>query len=274
MRSDTGVHQNHFVMRPLQGKELSDMSHSDKNSGQKAVMLGILGGLGPMSTAYFYELLTAMTAAERDQEHIDIVISSRASTPDRTAYILGESDQNPLDCMIEDARRLIRYGATILAMPCNTAHFFYDRLAESIDVPLLNIIYETVAHLKAEGVRKAGILATEGTIQSHTYQLMCDKFGIAYQTPSDQNQKLLSDLIYRSVKRGERADPAAFEKIADELRVVGCDRIILGCTELSLIKRQEGLGGFFADSLEILARSAIRACGKEIRANVHFFNHR
>ncbi|NLK39487.1 MAG: aspartate/glutamate racemase family protein [Clostridiales bacterium] len=229
-------------------------------------MLGIIGGLGPMSTVYFYELLTSMTLAETDQDHIDIVISSRASTPDRTAFILGESDKNPLDYMIEDAHRLIRYGADILAIPCNTAHYFYDQLAESVDVPLLNIIYETVAFLKKEGVERAGILATSGTIQSHTYQLMCDRFGIEYKIPSDKNQQRLSNIIYGSVKRGKPTDPIAFAEIANELKNAGCDRIILGCTELSLIKRQVHLDDFFADSLDILARSAIRACGKKIRS--------
>ena len=77
----------------------------------KSKLLGILGGLGPMSTVYFYELLTALTDAKCDQEHIDMVISSRATTPDRTAYILGKSDENPLDVMIPEAKKLVAYGA-------------------------------------------------------------------------------------------------------------------------------------------------------------------
>lgn len=96
-------------------------------------MLGILGGLGPMSTVYFYELITALTPASCDQDHIDIVISSRATTPDRTEYILGRSDKNPLDSMIPDAKRLVAFGAQIIAIPCNTAHYFYDRLAAEVD---------------------------------------------------------------------------------------------------------------------------------------------
>ena len=71
-------------------------------------VLGILGGLGPMATVYFYELLTRHTKAARDQDHIDVIINSRATTPDRTAYILGESTQNPFDIMAEDAARLVR----------------------------------------------------------------------------------------------------------------------------------------------------------------------
>ncbi|MGN1128458.1 MAG: aspartate racemase, partial [Candidatus Flemingiibacterium sp.] len=68
----------------------------------KSKLLGVLGGLGPMATVYFYELLTSLTDAGCDQEHIDMVISSRATTPDRTAFILGESEVNPIDAMTED----------------------------------------------------------------------------------------------------------------------------------------------------------------------------
>ena len=59
-------------------------------------VLGILGGLGPIATVYFYDLLTRHTKAGCDQDHIDVIINSRASTPDRSAYIMGESTQNPV----------------------------------------------------------------------------------------------------------------------------------------------------------------------------------
>ena len=67
-------------------------------------LLGVLGGLGPMASAYFYEMITAHTKAQRDQDHIDIILSSRASTPDRTDFILGRSTDSPLPAMIEDAK--------------------------------------------------------------------------------------------------------------------------------------------------------------------------
>ena len=76
----------------------------------KTPLLGILGGLGPMSTVCFYEMLTARTQAAADSDHIDIVISSRATTPDRTAYILGHSGRNPLPIMIEDAPKYMPCG--------------------------------------------------------------------------------------------------------------------------------------------------------------------
>ena len=74
-------------------------------------LLGVLGGLGPMASAYFYEMITAHTKAQRDQDHIDIILSSRASTPDRTDFILGRSADSPLPAMIEDAKARSMNGA-------------------------------------------------------------------------------------------------------------------------------------------------------------------
>lgn len=232
------------------------------NTKKKIEMLGILGGLGPMATVYFYEMLTEHTRAACDQEHIDIVVSSRASTPDRTAFVLGESDENPLDFMLRDARRLVEFGADLISIPCNTAHYFYDALAAEIDVPIVNIIYETVSHIFRMGAKKIGVLATEGTVKSGAYEHMCRQIGLGYEVPCEENQAMLSEIIYGSIKKGKRADMEKFGQICDELRAKGCERLVLGCTELSLIKRDEGLDDFFVDSLEVLAWKTICACGK------------
>lgn len=225
-------------------------------------VLGILGGLGPMSTVYFYQMLTEHTPAQCDQDHLDIVISSRASTPDRTAYILGESEDDPFAQMERDAEMLVKYGATILAIPCNTAHYFYDRLARSLPVPILNMVRLTVQHAKAQGCTRLGILATSGTVGSCTYQRMCRAEGIDFAIPSLPRQTQLMNIIYDQIKKGQRADMKIFMEIAAEMRAAGCEKAVLGCTELSLIKRDEGLDDFFIDSTEVLAEETLLACGK------------
>lgn len=226
-------------------------------------LLGILGGLGPMSTVCFYEMLTARTQAASDRDHIDMVISSRATTPDRTAYILGHSDQNPLPVMIEDAKRLTAYGATLLTLPCNTAHFFYDALRAAVSVPILNIIEETVALLSRMKVKRVGILATEGTITSGAYHKVCQAYGITAVTPSPEDQRRLNALIYDTIKSGRRPRPEELERIAAPLLRDGCERLILGCTELSLIKRDCDLDDdIYLDSTEVLALRTIQCCGK------------
>ncbi len=229
----------------------------------KSKLLGILGGVGPMATAYFYELLTSLTKAGKDQDHIDIVISSRATTPDRTAFIMGTSREDPLSVMIPDAKKMVDFGAELIAIPCNTAHYFYDRLAAEVDVPILNIIEESVKKLKADGVKRFGLLATDGTVNSLTYQKYCEGHDIECLVPDLERQARVMNIIYNQIKCGEAPDMESFFDIAHSMRERGCERLILGCTELSLIKKTESLGDFYVDSLECLALSTIRACGKK-----------
>lgn len=230
---------------------------------QTRPVLGIVGGLGPAASCYLYQMLIDHTPAVHDQDHIDIVISSRASTPDRTAFIVGESDEDPFAVMQQDSESLVHYGATVLAIPCNTAHYFYDRLAAALPVPVLNMPRLTVAEAKEAGCRKLGILATDGTLLAETYQLMCREAGIGWAVPSPDRQRDVMAVIYEQIKQGRRADMARFSAAAADLKAQGCDMAVLGCTELSLVKRDEHLGSFFIDSTEVLCRHALRACGVE-----------
>ena len=99
-------------------------------------------------------------------------------------------------------------------------------------------------------------------IDGHNRQRLCEKHGLPCAVPDDAAQAAVMDVIYGDIKQGRPADMAAFERAAASLRAQGCDRAILGCTELSLIKRDEGLGAFYLDSMEVLARNAILAFGK------------
>ena len=229
---------------------------------QKQV-LGILGGLGPAASCYLYQMLIDHTPASCDQDHIDIVISSRASTPDRTAFIMGKSKDDPFAVMEQDGFSLVHYGATVLAIPCNTAHYFYDRLAEALPVPVLNMPRLTVADAKAAGCTKLGILATDGTLAAETYQIACREQQIDWAVPSPEHQQEVMSVIYDDIKQGKRADMTKFGAAVHDLKKQGCDMAVLGCTELSLVKRDEHLGAFFIDSTEVLCRHALQACGVE-----------
>ena len=231
---------------------------------QSTPLLGILGGLGPMSTFYFCELLTAHTKAICDADHIDMIISSRASTPDRTAFILGRSERDPLPIMQEEARRLEQAGASLLVIPCNTAHYFYDGLRAECSVPILNIIEETVSFLHKSGTKKFGLLATDGTVRSGSYDRVCAQYGMTCVTPDGEGQAAVMSIIYDSIKQNKPVDLDALLQVADQLRKMGCERIVLGCTELSLLNKSHRLDDFiFLDSLEVLAYKTILSCQKE-----------
>ena len=225
-------------------------------------LLGVLGGLGPMSTFYFCELLTSHTKAFSDADHIDMLISSRATTPDRTAFILGKSELDPLPVMLGEANRLVKGGANLIVIPCNTAHYFYKGLSQQLSVPMLNIIRETVLHMKRMGIKTFGLLATEGTVASRAYERECQEHGLICLVPSCEQQQKISSIIYDEIKQNRPADLSAFVEIAKDLQSRGAERLVLGCTELSLLKTQLPSDLPVVDSLEVLAYQTIRACHK------------
>ena len=229
----------------------------------KNLTLGVLGGLGPMSSVYFYEMLTAHTKADCDQDHLNLLLSSRADTPDRTDFILGRSSRDPLDVMRFEVGRLISAGADIVAIPCNTAHHFYDGISASASVPVINIIKQTARFCRHLGIKKVGVLATEGTIASGAYKTILEAMGIEYLTCAEEEQAIITDIIYGKIKKGEPPNIGLFFRVVESLKARGCEKIILGCTELSLLKKNYKLGDDFIDSLEVLAASAIKLCGKE-----------
>lgn len=218
-----------------------------------------------MATAYYMELVTMMTDASCDQEHLDILVSSRPGTPDRTRYILGLSQEDPSVSMIEAGCQLVRGGAEVLAIPCITAHYFHDKLEREIGIPIIHLIRETVAHIKARGIRRVGIMATDGTIQSGLFQEELKLQGMEAVIPSAEGQSRIMHLIYKNVKAGTPLEMKLFYESAMELRGKGAQVIVLGCTELSIIKKTNPVGPGFLDAMEVLAREAILRCGAPLK---------
>ena len=226
-------------------------------------VLGILGGLGPMSGVYFCEMLISHTKASGDQDHLNFLLSSRADTPDRTDFILGRSDRDPTPVMIREAQKLIDAGADVIAIPCNTAHYFYKSIALNSSVPVLNIIEETAAYCRFRGLKKVGVLSTRGTSSSGSYKNIFDSYGIEYDTCNEAEHEIISDVIYNNIKKGSLPKKSDLMSVANALQARGCQAIVLGCTELSLLKKEFSLKDPFIDSLEVLALCSIIRCNKE-----------
>ena len=225
-------------------------------------LLGILGGLGPMSGIYFCEMLTQHTYAQKDSDHLNFLLSSRADTPDRSSFILGLSSEDPTPRMRSEAKRLEAAGAELLVIPCNTAHYFYSKVAEAVDIPILNIIEETAKLCAIEKTKKVGVLATEGTISSGAYKDIFNSYGIEIAELTNDEQNFITETIFDRIKSGLKPDTKRFIALCDKLFNNGCERIILGCTELSLIKKEHTLPNYVIDSLEVLCISALKICNK------------
>ena len=228
-------------------------------------ILGVIGGLGPIATAHFMELVINMTDVQTDQEHLPMIVYNMPFVPDRTAYILDNTKENPLPKMLEIGQALHRQGASCVAIPCMTAHYFYGELESGIPVPLVNGVAQTVAHLKANGIKKVGIMATDGTVRSGIFHRELVAQGLEPIVPGEAAQADVMHLIFNNVKAGKSAEMNRFFTAAEDLRQQGAEAIILGCTELSLIKRDEEIGPGFIDAMEVLARESLRTCGKPVK---------
>lgn len=207
--------------------------------------LGIIGGLGPLASSYLYEMITKRTKAKKDQDHLNIVLLSHPSIPDRTKYILKESNNSPLPFLIEDAKLLEKLRVKMISIPCNTSCYFHEELQKEIKIPINNLIKNTVKFIKEKNIKNVAILATQGTIKSNLYQKELEKENINYVTP---NQDIVMEIIYDYIKAGKEVTKEIFNKCIKDVEV---DAFILGCTELSLLKTKLNLPDNFIDPLEI-----------------------
>jgi len=226
-----------------------------------AKMIGVLGGMGPAATADFYQKIIRATPANTDQEHLKVLIFSNPQVPDRTAAIRGEGP-DPLPVLVAGAEVLVQGGADLITIPCATAHYFYDDLQRAITVPILHLVGETVTAVLAKypGLRRLGLLATTGTLQSRLFEGFFEPRGFSILTPEPAVQ--VSDVMEAifAVKHGETLERPRrlIREAAEHLRVRGAQAIIAGCTEVPLVLQDGDLPVPVIDPTWILAQAAVR----------------
>lgn len=231
--------------------------------------LGVIGGMGPLATQLYLKKVIESTDASCDQEHIPMIILNHCTMPDRTAAILGNYAEEVFSLLLQDARFLQQHHADFIAIPCNTSHYFVDRLQDEIDIPIIHMLRETVTSIKKRGARRVGILATDGTLQTAIYQKEMRRQGIEPVAPSPAAQQCVMDIIYRDIKKGQPGNPLTFQVIDKELKDYGCDAAILACTELSCFGEQQKLGDFYVDAMDVLVEKTIEYCGAKRRSVKH-----
>ena len=231
-------------------------------------IIGILGGMGPEATADLYLRIIRTTKAKRDQDHPRVIIYSNSKVPDRTAAILG-TGLNPLSELIRAGKRLEEAGADFIIIPCNTAHYFIDQLQKELRVPILNMIRLSAekARKSYPKVRKAGLLATDGTMKSDLYRSAYSDAGISLLEPSPEKQAEVMKAIYQFIKAGNLIDGGLLLRgVANDLVSTGAEMIICGCTEVSLVLKEGDLSVPILDPLQVLAEAAVsEALQKEHR---------
>jgi aspartate racemase len=230
-------------------------------------MLGVLGGMGPLASAQFMLRLTLLTPAARDQDHIPAVLWSDPRVPDRTAARLA-GGEDPLPALLRGIRGLEAAGAGAIAIPCNTAHGWFDALQAATPLPILHIVDAAAQDLRRQGIAggRIGLLATAGTLAMRLYQDRLGALGYDCITPSaDEMEALVSPgiALVKANRVAEAYRPLA--QAAGLLKQRGATAVVLGCTEIPLgilAGPYAEIGVPLVDTIDALALAAIGWAGK------------
>ena len=225
---------------------------------------GIMGGMGPWATLELYKRILNNTEAKKDQEHLHLIIDNNTKVPDRTDYILGKKDKSPLPFLMESAMKLQLNGADLLAMPCNTAHFFYEEIKEYIQIEFINMIQETAREVKNLNFVDYNIclLATSGTYQSEIYQEYFSREGLDLFIPDKEEQEIINSTIYQIKKFDKIKDKGTMNQLLSELEGKGAELFITGCTELSFVNDYFERVNYI-DPLDVLVQRVINFMKEE-----------
>lgn len=203
----------------------------------KRELLGIFGGMGPEATSDLFSSVIRETPAKTDQEHIPTLVYSLPQVPDRMSSI-NNNDPSIIPFLVEGVKLLQDAGAIVIAIPCNTVHYYYDIMSDTVDIPIINMISETVDRVKQlyPDANNIGLLATTGTISTGLYSNELARQGYNVIVPDDEIEEEFVMKAVFGIKSG------VDKKINEDLLAVatnnvidkGAEVIILGCTEIPL----------------------------------------
>ncbi|NKW83718.1 aspartate/glutamate racemase family protein [Bacillus cereus] len=223
-------------------------------------MIGILAGMGPKSTGPFVDTVVAecqtIYGAKHDMDFPHMMIYS-CPTP---FYMDRPIDHEAMKkAIIEGAQKLESTGASFIAMPCNTAHLYFEELQQSLSIPILNIVDETLKAIP-ETAKRVALLATEATVQAGIYQDGIAKRNIEY-IHYEQWQESINQII-TYIKSGEVEEArelwsALVLQLKDEV-----DTAIIACTDLNVLASED-----FIDSSQCLAKAVVRMYVENIRGS-------
>lgn len=222
-------------------------------------VVGVLGGLGPEATLDFYAKVLALTTAERDQDHLHLLIDSNPKVPNRNDAVAG-TGPSPGPAMAAMAAGLERAGADFLVMVCNAAHAFQKDIEAAVSVPFVSLIEETCqATLRAvPGLKTVGVLGSSGCLDAGLYQDAFAVHGVRALVPKNAERDAFMTLLYR-IKAGDKGAEVrqAVRALTTSLIAAGAEAIVAGCTEVPLVLHQDDLPCLLVNSTDVLAERTV-----------------
>lgn len=225
-------------------------------------VLGVLGGMGPLASAHFMLRLTLLTPAERDQDHIPTVLWSDPRVPDRNAARLG-TGPDPLPWLLRGINGLKAAGCGAIAIPCNTAHGWFEPMVRIADMPILHIVDAAATDLRRIGITRGsiGLMGTAATLAMRLYQDRLGAQGWNIIEPEPEQMARLVTPAIAAVKANRVAEAfAPLAEVVNNLAARGATAVVLGCTEIPLGIQAGDAGALrvpVVDTIDALARASI-----------------
>ena len=223
------------------------------------LVVGVIGGLGPEATLDFFAKVLRATPAERDQDHLHLIINNNPNVPNRNEAVAGTGPSCGPE-LAKSARALERAGADLLVMPCNTAHAFTADIRAAVQIPLMSLIDVTVTATRARypQLRRVGILATSGCLQAGLYRDAFAQFGVETLEPTGPALARFMAALY-DIKAGRKeAAHTVMLAVARDLVAEGAEVLVSGCTEVPLVLSTEDFTVPLLGSTDILAQAVVQ----------------
>lgn len=219
--------------------------------------LGIIGGLGPETTANFYMEVILACSKENKIHRPSIIIANVPIGFELEKNFIKHSrgKKQFLALLIDSATSLEKGGADFIVIPCNTVHVFIDEIRKAVNIPVLSIVEETVKFLREKNVKSVGVLATPSTVKNKLYNLKLEAGGIQAEFPKKEKQKLVGDIINKILRSDhDLNDKKEFLEIISKF---SSDFVLLACTDLHILLSDKP-NPRILDTMQILAGAAVR----------------
>ncbi len=200
--------------------------------------VGIIGGVGPETTAEFY-LDIIFNCQKRGLAARPGIVISSVPLPfeiEEDFIIKNTGSERYVPYLTEEAKRLEATGVDFIVMPCNSLHIFIDEIRDSVKIPVLSIVEETVKFMKENSYKRVGIVATSATIQNKLYEDAFSKNDIEFVSPNALQQEKMGKIILNLVSgQQNNRDREQLIEIIDDFAESSVDCVALACTDLQLL---------------------------------------
>jgi len=221
---------------------------------------GILGGMGPQATINLYKAIIDKSIKEynvRDNSEFPEMLIRNHSP--KTVL-----DNNSLcvlrDDILDQVEKLLSNDVDFFVIPCNTIHIFTDDIRQRFDTPFVSILESVVEEIKTTDIRDIAIVGSKTTIQNKLYENPLRENGYDnLYIPDEDKQNKLVDIIESIISKGANIEDAnKLDIILDSLAAKGAKSVVLGCTELPLVKNMLRTKLKIFDSVDVLANAVCK----------------